>query len=115
MNFIVDECVGPSVARWLTEKGYNVFSVYDQAMGEDDTFVLQKAIDENRILVTSDKDFGEMIFRDNWNHCGVILFRLLDERVKNKISKLELLLNNHEKDLENNFIVLTEKTIKITR
>lgn len=33
MRFLVDECTGPSVARWLREQGYDVFSVYEQARG----------------------------------------------------------------------------------
>ena len=33
MKFLVDECTGPAVARWLKQNGYDVFSVYDQARG----------------------------------------------------------------------------------
>ena len=115
MKFIVDECVGPSVARWLRLQGYDVFSVYDQARGVDDNFVLSKVIEQNRILVTSDKDFGDIVFRDKWKHKGIILFRLLDEKPKNKILKLEQLLKEYSKELVGNFVVVTENTVRMIK
>ncbi|HZQ08171.1 MAG TPA: DUF5615 family PIN-like protein [Anaerolineae bacterium] len=42
MRFLVDESTGPSIARWLSEHGHEVFSVYDQARGMDDEHVIQK-------------------------------------------------------------------------
>jgi predicted nuclease of predicted toxin-antitoxin system len=36
MRFLVDECTGPGVARWLTQQGHDVFSVFDDARGGDD-------------------------------------------------------------------------------
>jgi predicted nuclease of predicted toxin-antitoxin system len=59
MRFLVDECTGPAVAEWLRQQKHEIFSVYDQARGLDDDAVLQKAVAENRILITNDKDFGE--------------------------------------------------------
>ena len=39
MRFMIDECTGPAVARWLREQGHNVFSVYEQARGMNDDIV----------------------------------------------------------------------------
>ncbi len=49
MKFLVDECVGPSVARWLAQNGYDAISIYDGLAGIDDNSVLEKALLENRI------------------------------------------------------------------
>jgi predicted nuclease of predicted toxin-antitoxin system len=84
MRFIVDECTGPSVARWLESQGHEVFSVYDDARGIEDLEILWKAHSENWILITNDKDFGEKICREDHPHKGVILLRLNDERKDNK-------------------------------
>ena len=62
MRFIVDECVGPMVADYLRHQGHDVFSVYEQARGIDDDEVIDRALAENRIIVTNDKDFGEKYF-----------------------------------------------------
>ncbi|WP_392436116.1 DUF5615 family PIN-like protein [Chlorogloeopsis fritschii PCC 9212] len=75
----------PAVARWLRNQAYEVFSVYEEARGMSDDDVLQKAVDENWILITNDKDFGEKIYRDGRSHRGVIFLRLADERAVNKI------------------------------
>ncbi len=68
MRFLVDECTGPAVAKWLRQQGYEVFSVYEQARGIDDDDFFEKVNAENRILITNDKDFGEKIYRDNKPH-----------------------------------------------
>ena len=56
MRFIVDECTGPRVAKWLQQQGYEVYSVYDEAPGSTDDKILDKACTENWVLITNDKD-----------------------------------------------------------
>ncbi len=80
MRFLVDECTGAKVAKWLRDADYEVFSVFDEARGMTDDEVLTKAFVENWILITNDKDFGEMIFRERRTHHGIIFMRLDDER-----------------------------------
>ena len=113
MRFLVDECTGPAVAKWLRSLHYDVFSIYDEAQGLDDERIIEKANLDNYILVTNDKDFGELIFRMRRPHKGVILLRLEDERSKNKIAVLQHLLESYSDKLVNNFIIVTEKTVRI--
>ncbi len=113
MRFIVDECTGPKVARWLKSLGHDIFSVYDEARGADDQTIIDKADEENFILITNDKDFGELIFKFNKKHKGVVLLRLEDERPENKIKVLSRLLESYSDKIENNFTVVTEKNVKI--
>ncbi len=115
MRFVVDESTGPSVARWLRQLGHDVFSVYDQARGLDDQAVLRRAAAEGRILITNDKDFGELIFRENRPHRGVILLRLEDERVAQKIAVLTRLLAQYADQLSGNFVVVTETSVRMAR
>jgi len=113
MRFLVDECTGPAVAKWLQRLHHDVFSVYDKARGLDDESILEKANLENYILITNDKDFGELVFRMRKSHKGVILLRLEDERPENKIAVLQRILESYSNKLVNNFIILTEKTVRI--
>jgi predicted nuclease of predicted toxin-antitoxin system len=101
------------VALWLRELQHDVVSVYHEARGLDDDRVLQRAIAEDRILITNDKDFGEMIFREGKFHQGIVLLRLEDERPSNKIRILERLLDQCADELAGNFIVATERTVRI--
>lgn len=115
MKFLIDECVGSSVARWLKEQGYDVVSIYDDFPGISDDIVLKKSLAENRILITADKDFGEMIFKLKHQHVGILLFRLLDQRPIIKIDVLKIILKKHLNDLSGNFVVATEANIRIIR
>ncbi len=115
MRFIVDECTGPHVARWLRQHGHDVFSVYEEARGLDDDSILTKAFTEDWILITNDKDFGEKVYRERRPHKGVVFLRLADERATNKINVIQRLLANHAPQLPNFFVVVTEKQIRFAR
>lgn len=112
MKFIVDECTGPTVAKWLKER-FEVFSVYDESPGIDDESIINKAYEENYVLITNDKDFGELVFRRRKSHNGVLLLRLDDESVNNKIKILGMVLDSYLDRLIGNFIVATEKNVRI--
>lgn len=84
MRFIVDECTGPAVSKWLQSLGHNVLSIYDEYRGATDSKIIEIAWREHRIIITNDKDFGEKIFRERRRHHGVVLLRLNDERSSQK-------------------------------
>lgn len=115
MQFLVDECTGPAVARWLEAQGHDVFSVFDQARGVDDYRVIEIAETEGRILITNDRGFGEKVFRERRLHFGVVFLRLVDERSATKIRVLSDLLNHHKNEIENNFVVVTETRIRFAK
>jgi predicted nuclease of predicted toxin-antitoxin system len=115
MRFIVDECTGPKVARWLHEQGHEVFSVYDEARGMDDDHIIEKAAAEGWVLITNDKDFGEKIHKERRPHRGVIFLRLEDERAGNKIETLRRLLEAYADRLTDNFVVATESRVRFAR
>jgi len=83
--------------------------VYEEARGIDDDLILQKAFDENWILITSDKDFGEKVYRERHPHRGVIFLRLEDERSANKVAVLQRFLANYPDQITDSFVVVTEK------
>ena len=115
MRFLVDECTGPAVARWLRERQHDVFSVYEEGRGMDDDEIVQKAFTENRIVITNDKDFGEKVYREQWPHHGIVLLRLEDERAPKKIDALKQLLERYADRLADRFVVATETTVRFAR
>ena len=113
MKFIVDECTGPKVANWLTTVGHDVLSISLDKKGISDKEILKIAIGEVRILITNDKDFGELIFKQKLPHCGVIFLRLSDETAKNKINVLKNLIDHHKNIIDKGrFVVVTENNIR---
>ncbi len=115
MRFLVDECTGSKVAEWLRDESHEVFSVFNQARGMTDDEVLTKAFTENWILITNDKDFGEMVFRERRKHHGVVFMRLDDERATNKIEVLRRLLEGYAEKLPEEFVVVTETKVRFAR
>jgi predicted nuclease of predicted toxin-antitoxin system len=115
MRFLVDECTGPAVARWLREQNHTVFSVYEQARGMEDDEIIEKAFNENWILITNDKDFGEKVYRERRPHKGVVLLRLEDERASRKIDVIGRLLKDYAEQLPNRFAVVTETRVRFAR
>jgi predicted nuclease of predicted toxin-antitoxin system len=115
MRFLVDECTGPGVAAWLRDHDHDVFSVFDQASGMDDDGLITKALDENRILITNDKGFGDKIYRDGRLHKGVILLRLEDERPASKIRVLSRLLEKYSSRIPDSFLVVTERQVRFAK
>ena len=116
MHFVVDESTGPSVARWLTSVRHDdVVSIYDDAPRLPDEDILDFAVRDDRIVITNDKDFGDLVFRDRRPHRGVILLSLANEHWSNKIAALERLFADLPHDLQECFVVVTEDGIRVTR
>jgi len=79
----------------------------------DDNSIIDKAYTADYVLVTNDKDFGELVFRMGKQHIGIVLLRLDDERSVNRIAVLEHVLELYSDKLINNFIIVTEETVRI--
>ncbi len=103
MRFLVDRCAGHRLAEWLGNKGHDV--VEAQALGSDpgDRALLEMAESENRVLITMDRDFGELIYLRRVSHAGLI--RLPDVRVARRIEMVEELIDQYSEALEARAIV----------
>ena len=84
-KFLVDENSGRKLYQALLENNYDVKLVTNIMPRALDTQVLSYAENENRILITNDKDFGSLIFRLKMPSSGVILLRLRENIPLNRI------------------------------
>ena len=107
MKFLLDENLGKQVAQFLQQSGHLVLRVKQISPGAEDAQVLTLATSKGAILLTSDKDFGELIFKYGQPHRGIILLRLPNQRSANKIEALKEIFSKH-KDIRG-FMVVTEK------
>lgn len=64
------------------------------------------------LLITNDKDFGELVFRERRPHHGVVFLRLDDERSIAKIAALEKLLENYAEKIPDRFIAVTDSQVR---
>ena len=82
MKFLVDECTGISVSVRLEQLGHDSISVIEQMKGASDRKIMERAVKENRVIVTNDKYFGRLA--GFYRLPGMILLRLKDESIENK-------------------------------
>ena len=76
MNLLADESVERPVVDRLRQDNHDVVFVAELAPSITDDDVLRNANDRSAVLVTADKDFGELVFRQGAVHAGVVLLRL---------------------------------------
>lgn len=114
MRFLLDESAEFRIAAFLKGEGHDVTTIaHDYAGSLTDQEVLTIASSEQRILITNDRDFGELIFRRKLAHAGVIYFRLpLSSTVDDKIDWLKRLLVSHQDRLDR-FLVVTPRGIRV--
>ena len=115
MKFLVDECVDASVIAWLRNQRYDVVAIIETSLSISDMQVLQKALVENRILVTMDKDFGELVFNSRLPHGGVLLLRLENSNSSEKIEVVRKILERHSYKLLNKFSVFKDGRLRIRK
>lgn len=108
----MDECVGPEVFFRLAALQHEVSSVRLDNPGRADPEVLRQSVAENRILITCDKDYGNLVFGQKLPHVGIILMRIPDARAGGKIAALLELLELYPQDLADNFVVTTGRKIR---
>jgi predicted nuclease of predicted toxin-antitoxin system len=75
MNLLADESCAVPVIRALREASHDVVAIAEVAKGETDEQVLERALNEKRVLITEDRDFGELVFARGRSSAGVILVR----------------------------------------
>jgi predicted nuclease of predicted toxin-antitoxin system len=115
MTFLADESVDGQVVDRLRADGHTVRSVAEMAAGISDEAVLSISNNDASILLTADKDFGDLVFRQGLVHQGVVLIRLSGERPVERAALLSSTISNYGRELTGNFSVLTKRSLRIRR
>jgi predicted nuclease of predicted toxin-antitoxin system len=117
MQFVADENIDDPIIAALRELKIDVLSISELMPGCSDSEVLSCANKNNSFLITSDKDFGEIIFRQQKIIKGVILLRLHGLSNDKKIKIVKNFFVNHLNSLSeaNTFVVITENNIRIRK
>ena len=113
MNFLADESVDKPIVEALREKGYIVGYVVEMEPGISDDVVLHLANREKALLLTADKDFGELVFRLRRLSSGVVLIRLAGLSTTKKSDIVVSLITKHFEQLIGFFSVITPMGIRI--
>ena len=106
MKFLADECCDAGLVASLKKDSHDVLYVLEKKPGATDDEVLLDAYNERRILVTEDKDFGELVYRLKKPAEGIILIRVEVEQRHMKWPRLKKLIEQYETRLSGHFVVI---------
>lgn len=115
MNLLADEGVDKPIVDALRKAGFDVGYILEKNQGAADDFILALAYSEKRILITQDKDFGELVYRLKQAHYGVVLIRLLGYTPELKAEITKSLLLDHKNELTEAFTVIQPNAIRIRK
>jgi predicted nuclease of predicted toxin-antitoxin system len=112
---VADESVDNGVVLRLREDGHEVNYVAEMSPGIMDEEVLILASEDSTLLVTADKDFGELIFRQGYVKRGIVFYRLAGMKSKEKAEIISRVIAEHGDELLQAFSVITDKAVRIRR
>jgi predicted nuclease of predicted toxin-antitoxin system len=115
LKILADECIERSIIRHLRDNGITVDAVAELTPGASDTSIIGLANRKGDLLLTADKDFGELIFRQGKLSNGVILVRLHGLSSKTKGETVVQALVKHQDKLVGSFTVIEPTQIRISR
>ena len=113
MTLLADESVDFGIIKSLRLKGIDVVSILEDYSGIKDTEVLKIAQDNQYLLITEDKDFGELTYRLNLKHCGILLIRLIDLPRNERMPLITQMIESYYEKMKGNFSVLTTKGLRV--
>ena len=112
MRFLADVNIEKRIVDFIRGAGHDVLWLPDYDCQLDDESLLRLAFSETRIVVTNDKDFGELTFLQRKPSAGIILFRINDQNVRVKITILKNMLLKYPDKFNNHFVVIARKRIR---
>jgi predicted nuclease of predicted toxin-antitoxin system len=115
MKFVADESVDFPIVERLRQDGHSVWAVVEMDAGIPDDLVLDHANRQNAVLLTADKDFGELVFRLKRMNFGVVLVRLAGLPPKRKAEIVARVIAEKGEELKEAFSVITANTLRIRR
>lgn len=115
MRFLVDENFPYSAVEHLRRLGHDVVAVRDVMRGAPDEGILARSRAENRVLITADKDFGEMIFARKDAAAGILLIRSRTSRPAAKVELAVRAINDLGERLVGSFVVAGEEGTRVRR
>ena len=113
MKILVEVGVGKAVEEWLRDHGYDMLAIrdIDPRMADDD--ILALAVGEQRLVITMDKDFGELVYHSGQPHAGVLLLRLEDASSTEKVRVVAEIFSNFGEQIEGHFSVYQAGRLRI--
>ncbi len=113
MIIIVDENIPFEMQRKLTAQGFEIISIFEKFRGIEDFGIIQMAqLNENAVILTEDKDFGEWVFAHHIKNISVVFLRYHFTEIEIIIDIVVNLFKNRQNELLNKFTTVTRRKIR---
>jgi predicted nuclease of predicted toxin-antitoxin system len=112
LRFLADVNVERAIVDLLIQKGYDVKWIPDYDCEIEDEKLIELMNSEDRILITNDKDFGELTFLQKTASRGIILIRVPGQNVAEKVQLISKLITEHGDRVPNHFVVVTKAKMR---
>jgi len=113
ISILIDENVDYRIVTELRKHQYIIISVAENHKGISDADIINLAIEMNSLILTEDRDFGQLIFADRKKSLGIIFLRYFATDFFRIATQLIRLINEYQENLYNKFVVITTKRIRI--
>ena len=115
MRWLADECVAAPLVALLRSDGHDVLSVAELAAGLSDADVVALALREKRLLLTEDKDFGDLVVRRERAVPGVVLMRIDTNASRLKAARLAAAIDQYGEALFGRYTVVEQGRLRSRR
>ena len=115
MIFVLDEGVSRQVADTLRDRGHEVICVWETPPSIADEAILAIANEREALVVTQDKDFGELVYRQRLATAGVVLLRLAGLSQSKRAELVGTAVERHGASLKEAFTVVTPGLVRVRR
>jgi predicted nuclease of predicted toxin-antitoxin system len=113
LTFVIDVGVGKSVETYLQDAGYQVIIIREIDPSMTDLAILKIAQENQAMVITMDKDFGELIHSKKEQHDGVLLLRMEDATGSQKKEVIAYILTHFESEIKGKFCVYQSEKLRI--
>lgn len=113
MRLLADENLHSGIVAWLRGNGHDVLYAAEILAGESDEVVLRRARDDGRVVVTDDKDFGDLVVHRRLSAAGVLLLRQSDPSLAVRIARLASRWNEIEQRLPGHLVVVSDRKLRV--
>ena len=115
LRFLIDVNAGIAIATALRDAGHDVLFVGDLDWRMPDADMLSLAHREQRIVLTMDTDFGEMVYGSGLPHAWILLLRMPGARRLEKVQVVEEIIRRYGDQLPNHFCVYHQGKLRVRR
>ena len=107
--------MGKRVEEYLIKEGYDIKAVRLINPRMTDYEIIKLAAKEKRMILTMDKDFGELVYHSLMDHCGVLLLRLEDATGTEKLKTVKEILSKYYDQIKDNFCVYKNNKFRLRK